>query len=88
MLLLLAERLYLFTLPTDFLSYSDDTRYIQGGLYFAETGIIAYGSPYPTAMIMPGMPVFIGLFSLVLGKGLALQIGLRLCGCLMGVATA
>lgn len=89
LLLLLIERMALFfELGTDFNLEGDDTRYIQGGLWFIKTGMISYGGPYPTAMIMPGMPVSIGLLSLLFGSGKALDLGLRFCFCLMGVATA
>ena len=62
LLFLLIERLALFVqFGPDYLSYSDDEAYVKAGLYFAETGIISMWGPYPSAMIMPAMPILIGL---------------------------
>ena len=89
LLLLLAERLLLFwQFDLGYTSGSDDIAYIQSGLLFAKTGMISIWGPYPSAMIMPGMPVLIGLFSLAFGEGSGLMLALRVLWCLMGTATA
>ena len=87
--LLLAERLLLFIqLGPDYLSYSDDEAYVKAGLFFAGTGTISMWGPFPSAMIMPAMPVVIGLFSFVFGSGTALLVAVKLLWILMGVMTA
>ena len=87
--LLLIERLIAFVqLGADYLSYSDDEAYVKAGLYFAETGVISMWGPFPSAMIMPAMPVIIGFFSLVFGEGTALLVSVKLLWILMGVLTA
>ena len=87
--LLLIERLLLFIqLGPDYLSYSDDEAYVKAGLYFAKTGVISMWGPFPSAMIMPAMPVVIGLFSFVFGSGTALLVAVKLLWILMGVLTA
>ena len=89
LLLLLIERLLLFVqLGPDYLSYSDDEAYVKAGLYFAETGVISMWGPFPSAMIMPAMPVVIGLFSFLFGSGTALLVAVKLLWILMGVLTA
>ena len=87
--LLFAERLLLFRqLGPDYLSYSDDEAYIKAGLYFAKTGTISMWGPYPSAMIMPAMPVIIGCFSFLFGDGTALLTALKILWICMGVLTA
>ena len=89
LLVLLAERIALFwQFGVDYLSYSDDHAYLAAGLLFAKTGMISMWGPYPSAMIMPGMPAVIGAFSLVFGEGSTLLLALKLLWILMGVATA
>ena len=89
LLLLLAERLWLFReLGVEYMSHSDDDAYIESGLFFARTGVISMWVPYPSAMIMPAMPVVIGLFSKLFGSGPALKLALKLLWILLGVATA
>ena len=89
LILLFAERLLVFVqLGPDYLSYSDDEAYVKAGLYFAKTGTVSMWGPFPSAMIMPAMPVVIGLFSFVFGEGTALLISLKLLWIAMGVLTA
>ena len=89
LVVLLAERLLLFRqLGADYLSYSDDEAYIKAGLYFAKTGTISMWGPYPSAMIMPAMPVMIGLVSLLFGDGTVLLLTLKLIWICMGILTA
>ncbi len=77
--LLVAERLALcFRLGWDYTLSSDDLSYIKSGITFAKTGMITMHNSYPSAQIMPGMTWLIGLFSLILGEGKALWIGLKL----------
>ena len=89
LLLLLAERLWLFReLGVEYMSHSDDDAYIESGLYFAQTGVISMWGPYPSAMIMPAMPVVIGAFSRIFGCGPALKLALKLLWIVMGTLTA
>lgn len=89
LLLLLAERLLLFRqFGPDYLSGADDVNYLPAGVHFAETGVISYGSDYPSALIMPGMPVLLGLVSALFGAGAAYRIAARVLWCLFGTATA
>lgn len=89
LLLLFIERVIVFfELGVDYNSGADEVRYIPSGILFAKTGMISYGAPYPTAMIMPGITVVIGLFSLVFGEGLALWTALRFAWMILGVCTA
>lgn len=89
LLLLVAERIYLFSeLGADYMTHSDDDAYLDAGLYFARTGTISMWGPYPSAMIMPGMPVLIGAFSLLFGGGTDLKIALKLLWIAMGVLNA
>lgn len=86
---LLAERLLIFReLGPDYLTNSDDINYIAGGIEFAKSGVISYGSSYPTALIMPGMPVVIGLMCRLVGEGTALLVAMRVLWCLLGVLSA
>ena len=89
LLILLLERLLLFVqFGPDYLSYSDDEAYVKAGLYFAQTGTISMWGPFPSAMIMPAMPVVIGLFSFVFGEGVELLVAVKILWILMGVMTA
>lgn len=63
---------------------SDDMAYINSGLRFAETGVISMHSAEPSAQIMPGMTVFIGLLSFVFGQGRFLWLALKLIWAAMG----
>lgn len=84
-LLMFTERL-LYTLwdRTQYsLIVSDSTGYYQAGLDFARTGRILYYG-YPTALIMPGTPVLIGLLARLLPEGPPLILAVRLLWMLMG----
>ena len=67
---------------------SDDLSYINSGIYFAKTGVISMHSQEPSAQIMPGMTVFIGLMSMVFGEGKLLWAALKLVWAVMGTACA
>lgn len=70
--LALIERIAMFfIIGSGVLSNSDDVAYVQSGIVFANTGVISVWSDYPTAKIMPGMPVLCGLFSFIFGEGIA-----------------
>ena len=87
--LLLAERLIVLgQLGAEYgLGDNDDLGYVVSGITFIKTGrITMYGGL--SAQIMPGMPVLIGLFSLVFGEGHALWLALKLLWLSMGTATA
>lgn len=66
---------------------SDDVAYIRGGIVFANTGVLSVWSDYPTAKIMPGMPVLCGVFSLIFGEGDAYVNALRCCMIAFGCAS-
>ena len=62
---------------------ADASNYYQSGLDFVRTGRIVYLG-YPTALIMPGMPVLIGAMSLVFPEGPSLLTALQLLWIFMG----
>ncbi len=65
---------------------SDDLSYVNAGITFAKTGAITmHGSL--SAQIMPGMPVFIGIISMIFGEGKLLWLVLKLIWIGMGVLT-
>ena len=87
--LLLERLLALYALGFTYSLNSDDAKYINSGVTFAYTGMITgHGGDIPSAQIMPGMTVFIGLCSLVFGEGKLLWAALKLIWCCMGVAAA
>lgn len=89
MILLLTERFSAFyELGVSYSLGSDDLSYINSGIYFAKTGIITMHDQYPSAQIMPGMTVFIGLLSLIFGNGKLLLAVLRIIWITMGSLTA
>lgn len=89
LLLLLAERvLVFFELGPTYVSGADDVNYVPSGIQFAKSGMISYGAPVPSALIMPGMPVLLGLLSLLFGEGWGLWAAARFCWMLIGTATA
>lgn len=89
MLLLFAERLMVLA-QTGIRSgvNSDDVSYINSGINFIKTGVISMHDSYPSAQIMPGMTVFIGLMSLIFGEGDALWLALKLVWIVMGTFSA
>lgn len=88
--LIFAERIYvLLELGADYCSGVDDFNYVPSGIYFGKTGVLAYDNiPLPSALIMPGMPLVIGLVSRILGDGAALWAALKVIWSLMGTVTA
>lgn len=89
LLLLLAERLWaLRALGVSYTLWSDDLSYVNSGIYWMQTGTITMHDAYPSAQIMPGMPVLIGLFAFLFGSGKALWAALKLVWILMGTLTA
>src|SRR5699024_5944409 len=88
MLLLLLERLLVLAqLGITYTLESDDLSYVQSGIEFANSGAITMHGPI-SAQIMPGMPVWIGFFSLLFGEGTLLWVVLKLVWICMGVWTA
>lgn len=67
---------------------SDDLSYVKSGIYFANTGTITMHNEYPSAQIMPGMTVLIGVFSLLFGEGKLLWLVLKLLWMAMGTLCA
>ena len=89
LILLFIERMLVFIqLGPEYNSGSDDINYVQSGILFSKTGMISYGGPFPSALIMPGMTVTVGLFCLAFGEGASLWVALRIFWSLLGVATA
>jgi hypothetical protein len=88
MLLLFLERLLVLKrLGILYALGSDDVSYVKSGITFIKTGAITMHGVL-SAQIMPGMPVFIGLFSLFFGEGELLWLILKLVWITMGVWTA
>lgn len=87
-LLLIIRLLALYSLGFTYSLDSDDAAYIQSGIEFARTGTITMHDSYPSAQIMPGMTVLIGLFVLVFGEGKFLWLSLKLLWLVMDLGTA
>ncbi len=86
---LFVERMLVFReLGSTYNSGADDINYVPSGIFFAKTGMITYGGEYPTALIMPGMPAVIGMFSLLFGEEQILWVALRVFWSFLGVLTA
>ncbi len=66
---------------------SDSVNYLQSGLDFASTGRILFNG-YPTALIMPGITVLIGLFAKIVPDQTALCYILRFVWVLIGSFTS
>ncbi len=88
LVLLFAERVFvMLRMGVEFNLGSDDYTYVLSGIDFANTGRIMLHS-IPTAQIMPGMPVLIGIFSLIFGEGTALWVAIKLFWIFMGLGSA
>lgn len=86
--LLLAERLLvLLQLGPYYTLESDDRSYINSGIYFANTGTVTMHESWPSAQIMPGMPILIGVVSFLFGEGRLLMLVLKALWIAMGTAT-
>ena len=89
MILLFAERLAaMYWLNAAYTLSSDDASYVSSGLIFASTGTITMHEAYPSAQIMPGMTVLIGIVAMLFGKGAMLWVVLKLLWISMGTMTA
>lgn len=89
MLLLFVERLVVLAqLGLHGSVGSDDLSYLQSGITFLQTGTISMHDSYPSAQIMPGMTVFIGVMSLFFGQGDGLWLALKLVWFLLGTLSA
>lgn len=87
LLFLLALRLVaLDSLGITYSLGSDDCSYVDSGLRFAESGTITMHDAYPSAQIMPGMTVFLGLLSRITGEGALWAVG-KVLWCCMGSCT-
>lgn len=83
-LALFLERFYAgYTMGITYNIKSDDMSYITSGIVFANTGAITMHGVL-SAQIMPGMPVLLGVLSLVFGEGRALWFAMKLLWWLMG----
>lgn len=88
MLLLFMERLIVMgRLGVMYSLESDDLSYVNSGITFIKTGTITMHGVL-SAQIMPGMPIFIGLISMIFGEGNLLWIVLKLIWITMGVISA
>ena len=87
-LLLVVRLMTLYSLGFSYTLNSDDASYLNSGITFARTGTITMHNQYPSAQIMPGMTVLIGLFVLVFGEGKLLWLSLKLLWILMDLGTA
>ena len=87
-LLLILRLMALYSLGFTYSLESDDAAYIESGIQFARTGTITMHDDYPSAQIMPGMTVLIGIFVLLFGEGKLLWISLKVLWILMGLGTA
>ena len=86
--LLLAERLILLYLfGPEYSLKSDDASYVASGIAFRHTGMITMHGVL-SAQIMPGMPVFIGLYSFLFGEGTALWLALKITWIFLGAGAA
>lgn len=82
------ERIIMFFwLGSGALNDSDDVGYVQSGIEFARTGTISMWSSYPTALIMPAMPVVTGIFSMIFGEGNMYVDAVRICWIIFGCIT-
>lgn len=88
LLLLVLRLMSLYSLGFTYSLESDDAAYIESGIRFARTGTITMHDNYPSAQIMPGMTVLIGLFVLLFGEGKLLWVSLKLLWIFMGLGTA
>jgi len=89
LLLLFLERLLaLHQLGVTYTLWSDDASYIKSGIHFMHTGMITMHDDWPSAQIMPGMTVLIGLFARLFGTGTVLWAVLKLFWITMGTLTA
>lgn len=89
LLLLFAVRLAaLHELGARYTLWSDDASYVNSGIRFMETGMITIHSEWPSAQIMPGMPVLIALVARLFGTGHALWLALKLLWISMGTLAA
>lgn len=87
--LILAERAYILHLEGPMFSLeSDDVDYIKSGIQFAKTGMITMHNSYPTAMILPGMPVILGLLSRIFGEGVELWTAAKVLWIICGTIEA
>ena len=87
-LLLILRLMALYSLGFTYSLESDDVSYIESGIRFARTGTITMHDDYPSAQIMPGMTVLIGIFVLLFGEGKLLWVVLKLLWICMGLGTA
>lgn len=89
MLIIFAERLLaLYQLGIYGTVGSDDMSYIKSGIRFIETGVISMHNEYPSAQIMPGMTVFIGIMSVFFGEGAGLWLSIKLVWFVLGALSA
>ncbi len=85
---LLIERLIaMLALSFEYTLHSDDWSYIVSGIVFANTGTITMHGTL-SAQIMPGMPIALGLVSLIFGEGRLYLLVLKLLWVAMGTLTA
>ncbi len=78
-LLFIAYLCAMLYLGAGFTIGSDDLSYVKSGIFLKNTGVITmHDPPYPSAQIMPGLPVLIAGLSLIFGEGNALWLAIKL----------
>ena len=80
---------YMIYVGPGYTTYSDDMAYVNSGLTLKNLGIISiHEDMYPSAQIMPGMPVLIAVVSMLFGEGTLFWTVLKLVLITFGSMTA
>ncbi len=91
LLIFLARVVAIFWIGVESNTAGDDEGYLASGIFFAQTGILSAWPqwyPYPSALVMPGMPFVTGVCSLLFGEGYAYCLALKLLWAACGTLTA
>lgn len=57
---------------------SDDLAYVQSGIDLVENHILSMWLPYPSAQILPGIPILFGLHYIIFGEGTVFWLAAKL----------
>ncbi len=87
LLILIFSIIAMKKLGVQYTLYSDDFSYVLAGIEFANSETVTMNNSI-SALVMPGMPFFIGLFSLAFGEGIELWIALKIAWIIMGAMTS
>lgn len=89
LLAIFLERLLaMWILGVDYNLANDDMGYIGSGIHFVDTGMVSIYTPYPSAMIMPGMTWLLGGMTWLFGTETLYWLSAKLLWCAMGTCTA